>query len=75
MANVLDVIHQVISVYMGMTVNLLDAWSPYKAAMTALNNTLDQANVRELVSLKNMIALNYYLRQGKCLKIDKSKIY
>ena len=42
---------QVISVYMGITVNLLDAWSPYKAAVTALNNTLDQSNVRELVSL------------------------
>lgn len=35
---------------MGITVNLLDAWSPYKAAVTALNNTLDQSNVRELVS-------------------------
>ncbi|KAK3601512.1 hypothetical protein CHS0354_027658 [Potamilus streckersoni] len=38
----------VISVYMGITVNLLDAWSPYKAAVTALNNTLDTGNVREL---------------------------
>ena len=38
---------------MGITVNLLDAWSPYKAALTALNNTLDPSNVRELVSLLN----------------------
>ncbi|KAL3869501.1 hypothetical protein ACJMK2_042174 [Sinanodonta woodiana] len=38
----------VISVYMGITVNLLDAWSPYKAAVTALNNTLDTGNIREL---------------------------
>lgn len=37
----------VISVYMGMTVNLLDAWHPYKAAMTALNNTLSVTNIRE----------------------------
>ncbi len=40
----------VISVYMGITVNLLDAWLPYKAASTALNNTLDLNNVKEQVS-------------------------
>ncbi|XP_071117463.1 WASH complex subunit 5-like [Haliotis cracherodii] len=37
----------VISVYMGMIINLMDAWAPYKAASTALNNTLDTANIRE----------------------------
>uniref|UniRef100_UPI00359007A0 WASH complex subunit 5 n=1 Tax=Myxine glutinosa TaxID=7769 RepID=UPI00359007A0 len=37
----------VISIYMGMTVNLMEAWEPYKAARTALNNTMDQANIRE----------------------------
>ncbi|CAF0980049.1 unnamed protein product [Rotaria sordida] len=31
----------VINLYMGMTVNLIDAWEPYKAAKAALNNTLD----------------------------------
>lgn len=36
---------------MGMTINLLDAWSPYKAATTALNNTLDTGNIREQVRL------------------------
>lgn len=35
----------VISVYMGMTVNLCHAWEPYKAARLALNNTLEQENV------------------------------
>ncbi len=40
---------QVISVYMGITVNLLDAWTPYKAALTALNNTLDVTNVKYMV--------------------------
>lgn len=34
---------------MGMPVNLLDAWSTYKAASTALNNTLETGNVREQV--------------------------
>ena len=32
---------------MGHVVNLLDAWAPYKAASTALNNTLDAENIRE----------------------------
>lgn len=40
----------VISVYMGMTVNLLDWWEPYKAAKTALSNTLDSANVKDHAS-------------------------
>lgn len=48
----------VISVYMGITVNLLDAWSPYKAAVTALNNTLDPGNVREL-------SVKYYTKVSK----------
>ena len=33
---------------MGITVNLIDAWEPYKAAKTALNNTLEQSNVDSL---------------------------
>ncbi|KAL1469448.1 hypothetical protein MTO96_025056 [Rhipicephalus appendiculatus] len=37
----------VISIYMGMTVNLVDAWEPYKAARQALLNTLDTANVKD----------------------------
>lgn len=43
---------QVISIYMGITVNLADAWEPYKAAKTALNNTLDLSNVKEQVGLR-----------------------
>ena len=39
---------------MGITVNLLDAWGPYRAAVTALNNTLDSSNVKEQVSLKEI---------------------
>lgn len=37
----------VISMYMGITVNLLEAWEPYKAARTALNNTLQPDNIQE----------------------------
>ena len=40
---------QVISIYMGITVNLVEAWEPYKAAKTALNYTLDTANIKEQV--------------------------
>ncbi|XP_076661736.1 WASH complex subunit strump [Halictus rubicundus] len=36
----------VISIYMGIVINLCDWWSPYKAARTALNNTLDSSNVK-----------------------------
>ena len=41
---------QVISMYMGITVNLCEAWEPYKAAKTALNNTLLPGNIQQLVS-------------------------
>ena len=40
---------QVISIYMGITVNLVEAWEPYKAAKTALNYTLDSTNIKEQV--------------------------
>ena len=36
---------QIISMYMGITVNLLEAWEPYKAARIALANTLQTSNV------------------------------
>jgi WASH complex subunit strumpellin len=36
----------VLSVYMGITIDLCDAWEPYKAGRTALNNTLEAENVK-----------------------------
>uniref|UniRef100_A0A8D3C896 WASH complex subunit 5 n=1 Tax=Scophthalmus maximus TaxID=52904 RepID=A0A8D3C896_SCOMX len=42
-----DIYNQVISIYMGITVNLVEAWEPYKAAKIALNYTLDSANIKE----------------------------
>lgn len=41
---------QVISVYMGITINLLDWWEPYKAAKIALSNTLDPSNIKDHAS-------------------------
>ncbi|GLV32181.1 Strumpellin [Carabus blaptoides fortunei] len=37
----------IVSIYMGITVNLIDSWEPYKAAKAALSNTLDSANIKE----------------------------
>nr|KAF6427016.1 WASH complex subunit 5 [Molossus molossus] len=60
----------VISIYMGITVNLADAWEPYKAAKTALNNTLDLANVREQASRYAAVServhaqVQQFLKQG-----------
>ena len=42
---------KVISVYMGIIVNLIDAWEPYKAAKNALNNSLDAQSVKTHVSI------------------------
>ena len=36
----------VISIYMGIVIDLIDWWNPYKAAKTALNNTLENSNVK-----------------------------
>ena len=35
---------------MGTTVNLVEAWNPYRAARDALNNTVLPANVRKVAS-------------------------
>lgn len=50
----------VISIYMGITVNLFDAWDNYKAAKTALLNTLDVQTLKDITetnhqNLKKMI--------------------
>ena len=46
--------------YMGITVNLLDAWEPYKAARTALANTLQPDNIQHQAQkfLRKVPALN-----------------
>lgn len=49
----------VISIYMGITVNLINSWKPYKAAKTALNNTLIVTNIKEISTIhgKKLIEL------------------
>lgn len=51
---------QVISIYMGTVVNLVDAWEPYKAAKTALNNSVDTNNVKSMVQNRIGCALYMY---------------
>lgn len=53
-----------ISIYMGIVINLCDWWSPYKAARTALNNTLESSNVK-------IIAQNY----GQKMKVNTVFIF
>ncbi|KAK9307551.1 hypothetical protein QLX08_002167 [Tetragonisca angustula] len=50
----------VISIYMGIVINLCDWWLPYKAARTALNNTLESSNVK-------VIAQNYGQKMKKLI--------
>ncbi|XP_038056716.1 WASH complex subunit 5-like [Patiria miniata] len=51
-----------ISVYMGIIVNLADMWEPYKAAKTAMNNTMDLNNVKTLT-------VNHNQKVGQLIKL------
>lgn len=56
---------QVISMYMGEVVNLVEAWEPYKAARQALSNTLEMSNVHEQATRfqGNIAKLNPHIHQ------------
>ncbi|VEN49154.1 unnamed protein product [Callosobruchus maculatus] len=65
----------VISLYMGYTVNLTEMWDAFRAAKSALNNTMEQANIKkaaesyganvpELLKMTNLL-----LREG-CITKD-----
>ena len=46
--------------YMGITVNLVEAWAPYRAATTALNNTVEASMVKQQVlATPENITYNY----------------
>lgn len=38
----------IVSIYMGITVNLIDAWEPYKAAKSALANVIETKHIKEI---------------------------
>jgi len=62
----------VISIYMGIVISLCDWWSPYKAARTALNNTLENSNVKGIAQ-KYGAKMNVSIRilHGVSLTIKK----
>ncbi|XP_039285304.1 WASH complex subunit 5-like [Nilaparvata lugens] len=66
----------VISIYMGLTVNLVDAWEPYKAARQALANTLQLDNIKREASeylrqLEQLIeTLQHKLKAGGINKMN-----
>ncbi|XP_047143782.1 WASH complex subunit 5 isoform X1 [Hydra vulgaris] len=60
----------VINIYMGIVVNLCEMWEPYRAARTALNNTVEIQNVKDIASrfIKKVTSLNTttlgFLKEG-----------
>uniref|UniRef100_A0A336M296 CSON010414 protein n=1 Tax=Culicoides sonorensis TaxID=179676 RepID=A0A336M296_CULSO len=56
----------IVSIYMGVTINLLDAWEPFKAAKSALINVTDPANVHE-ITMKQEKNLNRLLTESKAI--------
>lgn len=49
----------VVSYYMGLTANLIEAWEPYKAAKQALNNTLEVRTSKHSDRLYLVLSIDY----------------
>lgn len=56
----------IVSIYMGVTVNLLDSWEPFKAARNALLNITDPGIVRE-VTLKQEKHLARLIKESRAI--------
>lgn len=56
----------IVSIYIGITINLVDAWEPYKAAKNALINTIESSNVTE-VAVKHAKNLERLMQQTRAL--------
>lgn len=56
----------IISIYMGITVNLIDAWEPYKAARSALINAIEPANIKD-ISVKHSKYLEKLIERSRLL--------
>ncbi|GJQ68756.1 hypothetical protein Trydic_g17288 [Trypoxylus dichotomus] len=58
----------VIPVYMGFTMNIIEAWEPFKAAKLALNNTLETLNIKNFSSFYSLKAIDLYKETVKLLQ-------
>merc|ERR1719354_828433 len=70
----------VVSLYMGINVNLIEAWEPYKSAKQALQNSLSTANCKELAvrhlnGMKTcMQNCSHYLKEGiSCKTLERNE--
>ncbi|XP_014242799.1 WASH complex subunit 5 [Cimex lectularius] len=64
----------IVNIYMGITINLIDIWEPFKAARTALANTLETVNIQECASMyrkdlnRLLVETDEMLMEGKLTK-------
>lgn len=58
----------IVSMYMGITINLIDSWEPYKAARSALSNSLKTSNIKEYSSKYGMNLKRYISQTRNILK-------
>ncbi|XP_066594760.1 WASH complex subunit 5 isoform X2 [Prorops nasuta] len=61
----------VISIYMGIIINLWDWWQPYKAARTALNNTLETVNVKD-IARKYGTSMEKLIKEANEIQLTKT---
>ncbi|KAL7298837.1 hypothetical protein TKK_0008576 [Trichogramma kaykai] len=57
----------VISVYMGIIIDLVDWWSPYKAAKAALNNTLENSHIKKISQKYGQLMEKQLIKTGEAL--------
>ncbi|KAL1129465.1 hypothetical protein AAG570_013991 [Ranatra chinensis] len=64
----------IVNVYMGITINLIDMWEPFRAARIALANTLEPSNIRDYATthasnLQKLVSeTNEMLKEGVLVK-------
>lgn len=56
----------IVSIYMGITINLIDSWEPYKAARNALLNVTESSNIQD-ISAKHSRHLGKLIQQSRSL--------
>lgn len=59
----------IVSIYMGITVNLIDAWEPYKAAKSALLNVIEPKHIKE-IAIKHSTQMVKLIQKTRTLLKD-----